>query len=350
MRVSQQTDAADVMNFGGIRSVEVASQDTDEQNQMINRLFRTSSSNSVNSANEFVINQEWKLIKRIGSGSFGEIFLSLNKKTKVEAAAKLEIIKFGNPSQLKLEYDLLKRLNNAAGITKIYWFGKDGVQNLYTVLIMELLGPSLEDLHIYCGLKFTLKTVTLLADQMIKRLESVHRCGLIHRDMKPDNFAMGIGQNVNTVYLIDFGLSKHYVDPTTNEHIPFKDFKHLTGTARYCSINAHAGIEQSRRDDMESLGYVLIYLLKGSLPWQGLQAESKREKFRKIHKTKSAIMPEVLCEGLPGEFLKYITYCRNLSFEEEPKYRYLRSLFWKIMDRNGYKYDVQYDWFAPNSE
>ncbi|KAL5107541.1 Casein kinase I isoform alpha [Taenia crassiceps] len=309
----------------------------------------TSNDGNSSSHNEFVVNQEWKLIKRIGSGSFGEIFLAVNKKTKVEAAAKLELIRSGLPIQLKTEYDLLKLLNNASGITKLYWFGRDGVQNLYTVLVMELLGPSLEDLHVYCDLKFSLKTVAMLADQMIKRIETVHKCGLVHRDLKPDNFAMGTGQNMNTVYIIDFGLSKFYIDPNTQEHYPFRDFRSLTGTARYCSINAHAGCEQSRRDDLESLGYVLVYLTKGHLPWQGLQAESKREKFRKIYKTKQSVKAEVLCEGLPEEFLKYINYCRSLAYEEEPKYRYLRSLFWKVMDKNGYKYDAQYDWIAPAS-
>lgn len=300
-------------------------------------------------ANEFVINNEWKLVKRLGGGSFGELFLAVNKKTRTEAAAKMEYHRSGAPIQLKTEYELLRILNNNPGITKMYWFGRDGVQNLYTVLIMELLGPSLEDLHVYCDLKFSLKTVTMLADQMIKRIEILHRNCLIHRDIKPDNFAMGTGLNINTVYIIDFGLSKYYMDPKTMEHYPFRDFRNLTGTARYCSIHAHAGCEQSRRDDLESLGYVLVYFLKGALPWQGLQAESKKEKFRKIYKTKQSVKVETLCEGIPEEFAKYLNYCKNLAYEEEPKYRYLRSLFWKIMERNGYKYDLQFDWISPAS-
>ncbi|VDD74496.1 unnamed protein product [Mesocestoides corti] len=310
-----------------------------------------SSSNDGNLSfpNEFIVNHEWKLLKRIGAGSFGELFLAVNKRTRMEAAAKLEYHRSGAPVQLKTEYELLRILNNAPGITKLYWYGRDGVQNLYTVLIMELLGPSLEDLHVYCDLKFSLKTVSMLADQMIKRIETLHKNCLIHRDIKPDNFAMGTAHNLNTVYIIDFGLSKFYRDPKTKEHYPFRDFRNLTGTARYCSINAHAGCEQSRRDDLESLGYVLIYFLKGHLPWQGLQADSKKEKFRKIYKTKQSVKVEALCEGLPEEFVKYLTYCKNLSYEEEPKYRYLRSLFWKIMDKNGYRYDVQYDWIAPAS-
>uniref|UniRef100_A0A5K3EW18 Protein kinase domain-containing protein n=1 Tax=Mesocestoides corti TaxID=53468 RepID=A0A5K3EW18_MESCO len=256
-----------------------------------------SSSNDGNLSfpNEFIVNHEWKLLKRIGAGSFGELFLAVNKRTRMEAAAKLEYHRSGAPVQLKTEYELLR-------------------------------------IH-----------------QMIKRIETLHKNCLIHRDIKPDNFAMGTAHNLNTVYIIDFGLSKFYRDPKTKEHYPFRDFRNLTGTARYCSINAHAGCEQSRRDDLESLGYVLIYFLKGHLPWQGLQADSKKEKFRKIYKTKQSVKVEALCEGLPEEFVKYLTYCKNLSYEEEPKYRYLRSLFWKIMDKNGYRYDVQYDWIAPAS-
>ncbi|VDP70580.1 unnamed protein product [Echinostoma caproni] len=299
---------------------------------------------SYDSSSEFVINKEWKLIKRIGAGSFGEIFLATHRRTNEEAAVKLEVYKSGVPVQLQTEFHLLRTLSNNPGITKIYWFGRDGVQNLYTALVMEYLGPSLEDLHVYCDCKFSLKTVAMLADQMLKRIETLHRHCLIHRDIKPDNFVMGVGPNFNTVYVIDFGLSKYYMDPKTKEHCAFRDFRNLTGTARYCSINAHAGYEQSRRDDLESLGYVFLYFIRGSLPWQGLQADSKREKFRKIYKTKLSMRTETLCQGLPEEFAKYLNYCRNLAFEEEPKYKYLRGLFWRIMERKSFKYDCQFDW------
>ncbi|KAF5396292.1 hypothetical protein EG68_06539 [Paragonimus skrjabini miyazakii] len=303
-----------------------------------------SNDGSIDSSAEFLVNREWRLIKRIGAGSFGEIFLAVHRKTNEQAAVKLEVYKSGVPVQLQTEFHLLRALNNNPGITKIYWFGRDGVQNLYTALVMEYLGPSLEDLHVYCECKFSLKTVAMLADQMLKRIEILHRNFLIHRDIKPDNFVMGVGQNFNTVYVIDFGLSKYYMDPKTKEHCAFRDFRNLTGTARYCSINAHAGYEQSRRDDLESLGYVFLYFIRGSLPWQGLQADSKREKFRKIYKTKLSMRTETLCQGLPEEFAKYLNYCRNLAFEEEPKYKYLRSLFWRIMEKKSYKYDCQFDW------
>jgi casein kinase 1 len=166
--------------------------------------------------------------------------------------------------QLEYESKLYRVLQGGTGIPEVTWFGTEGD---YRALVMELLGHSLEDLFQYCGRKLTLKTVCMIADQMISRLEYMHNNNFIHRDMKPDNFLMGVKGKANTVYMIDFGLSKRYRDPKTGQHIPYRDGKSLTGTARYASVNTHIGIEQSRRDDLESVGYILLYLLKGSLPW-----------------------------------------------------------------------------------
>lgn len=172
-----------------------------------------------------------------------------------------------------------------------------------------------------------MKTVLMLADQMIGRIEFVHNKNFIHRDIKPDNFLMGIGRHCNKLFLIDFGLAKKYRDNRTRAHIPYREDKNLTGTARYASINAHLGIEQSRRDDMESLGYVLMYFNRGSLPWQGLKAATKKQKYEKISEKKMSTPVEVLCKGFPAEFAMYLNYCRGLRFEEAPDYMYLRQLF-----------------------
>lgn len=191
---------------------------------------------------------------------------------------KLESQKARHP-QLLYESKLYKILQGGVGIPHIRWYGQE---KDYNVLVMDLLGPSLEDLFNFCSRRFTMKTVLMLADQMISRIEYVHTKNFIHRDIKPDNFLMGIGRHCNKLFLIDFGLAKKYRDNRTRQHIPYREDKNLTGTARYASINAHLGIEQSRRDDMESLGYVLMYFNRTSLPWQGLKAATKKQKYEKI--------------------------------------------------------------------
>jgi serine/threonine protein kinase len=166
----------------------------------------------------------------------------------------------------------------------------------------------------------------------------------MHRDVKPDNFLIGVGENETTIYVIDFGLAKHYCNPKDGTHIPHKDKKSLTGTARYASLNTHNGIEQSRRDDLECLGYVMIYFMKGSLPWQGLQAKDRKEKYEKIKAKKAGIPIEKLCEGIPDEFTTYIKYCRSLKFEEAPNYAYVRKLFEDLFNTEKYSLDYQFDW------
>ncbi|KAL6057817.1 hypothetical protein STEG23_034020 [Scotinomys teguina] len=213
-----------------------------------------------------------------------------------EVAIKLECVKTKHP-QLHIESKIYKMMQGGVGIPTIRWCGAEGD---YNVMVMELLGPSLEDLFNFCSRKFSLKTVLLLADQMISRIEYIHSKNFIHRDVKPDNFLMGLGKKGNLVYIIDFGLAKKYRDARTHQHIPYRENKNLTGTARYASINTHLGIEQSRRDDLESLGYVLMYFNLGSLPWQGLKAATKRQKYERISEKKMSTPIEVLCKGYPS--------------------------------------------------
>lgn len=240
-----------------------------------------------------------------------------------EVAIKMENAHAKHP-QLLYEYKLYRVLSGGIGIPRIRYYG---TEKNYNTLVMDLLGPSLEDLFNFCSRHFTIKTVLMLVDQMIGRLEFIHIKCFIHRDIKPDNFLMGIGRHCNKLFLIDFGLAKKFRDPRSRQHIGYREDKNLTGTARYASINAHLGIEQSRRDDMESLGYVMMYFNRGILPWQGMKANNKKVKYEKISEKKMSTPIEVLCKGFPAEFSMYLNYCRSLRFEEQPDYMYLRQLF-----------------------
>jgi serine/threonine protein kinase len=235
----------------------------------------------------------------LGKGSFGEIYIAQDTMMRSYVAIKLESQKNKNP-QLKIEKNILDMMSDSEGFPKVFDYGSHDDSNY---MVMELLGPTLADLFEYCGNKFTIQTILLLAIQMIQRIQDLHNKNYIHRDIKPENFLIGIEDNSNTVYLIDFGLSKKYKDSKTMEHIGYKETRQLTGTARYASINNHLGVEQSRRDDLEAIGYVLLYFLKKRLPWQGVEGSSQNAKYKKILERKLSIPIELLCKDLPCKFI-----------------------------------------------
>ncbi|KAI5968102.1 hhp1 [Candida margitis] len=286
------------------------------------------------------VGKKYRIGRKIGSGSFGDIYLGTNIISGEEVAIKLENTKAKHP-QLEYEAKVYKALSGGVGIPFVRWYGTECD---YNAMVIDLLGPSLEDLFNYCNRKFTYKTVLLLADQLICRIEYIHARCFIHRDIKPDNFLMGIGRRGSQVNVIDFGLAKKYRDPRTHLHIPYRENKNLTGTARYASVNTHLGIEQSRRDDLESLGYVLIYFCRGSLPWQGLKAATKRQKYDRIMEKKMTTPNNILCKGLPSEFLDYMNYIKTLRFDDKPDYAYLRKLFRDLFKKENYRYDYVFDW------
>ena len=221
------------------------------------------------------------------------------------------------------------------------WFGTEGEFN---VMVIDLAGPSLEDLFNYCGRRFTLKTVLMLADQFLHRIEFVHSKYFLHRDIKPENYVMGLGQRAHHVYMVDFGLAKRYWDIKQKRHQPYREGKPVTGTARYCSVNTHLGIEQSRRDDLESIGYVLLYFLKGSLPWQGIRNIDAQQKTTLIGEKKLSTSIEYLCRDEAPAFQRYMKYCRGLKFDDAPDYAKLRGWFSELMEKEGLKKDWIMDW------
>ena len=288
---------------------------------------------------EIRVGGRYRLGKKIGTGAFGEIFEGTDIFDNSSVAIKLEHNSVKYP-QLLFEAKLLKSIPST-GIPVMHWFGIAGE---YNAMVMDLLGQNLEDLYNYCAKNFSLKTIIMIIIQMIERLKHVHDNHYIHRDIKPENFLIGKENTEKTIYLIDFGLAKRYRDEYTQIHIPLKENRNLTGTARYASCNAHNGLEQSRRDDMESIAYVILYFFRKKLPWQGLKCKDKNEKHAKIKELKMSITPEKLFEGIPKEFADYLTMVKKLGFEDEPAYKSYIQMFNKLFKAKEFEMDYIYDW------
>ena len=278
--------------------------------------------------------------KKIGKGSFGTVYQGINTSNNEKIALKVEKRKKNDPGTLENEALRLVYLQGE-GVPCVYCYGNNLYHNL---LVEELLGKSLEDLFNLFGKPFSLKTVCVLGIEMIKRIQYIHSKYYIHRDIKPDNFMTGRGQNEKKIYIIDFGLAKKYYSASKAQHIKFITGKHLIGTARYCGRNAHRGYEQGRRDDIESIGYVLMYFLLGVLPWQGLKVKKNEDHFEKIAQKKYSTSFEELTAGQPEEFLLYFKHVEKLEFEDQPNYIYLIGLFQKVIDKYCTDCFYDYDW------
>lgn len=299
------------------------------------------------SSSSNVVGVHYRVGKKIGEGSFGVIFEGTNLLNNQQVAIKFEPRKSDAP-QLRDEYRTYKILVGCPGIPNVYYFGQEGLHN---ILVIDLLGPSLEDLFDHCNRRFSIKTTVMVAKQMLSRVQTIHEKNLIYRDIKPDNFLIGRPgtKAANVIHVVDFGMAKQYRDPKTKQHIPYRERKSLSGTARYMSINTHLGREQSRRDDLEALGHVFMYFLRGGLPWQGLKAATNKQKYEKIGEKKQTTSIKELCDGYPEEFNKYLTYVRNLGFEETPDYDYLRDLLTQALKNAGEVEDGEYDWMKINN-
>eukprot|EP00747_Dinoflagellata_sp_TGD_P078716 gnl/TRDRNA2_/TRDRNA2_160198_c0_seq1.p1 gnl/TRDRNA2_/TRDRNA2_160198_c0~~gnl/TRDRNA2_/TRDRNA2_160198_c0_seq1.p1 ORF type:complete len:402 (-),score=58.40 gnl/TRDRNA2_/TRDRNA2_160198_c0_seq1:139-1224(-) len=296
---------------------------------------------------EVRINGRFRVDKRIGSGSWGVCYSATNVETGETVACKLESLKTKQP-MLASEHKLYTRIEASGGgeaVPTVHWYGVDGEFN---VLVMDLLGKSLMGCFELCKYKFSLKTVCMIAEQMISCIEFVHKNHYVYRDVKPENFVMGLGNKANRVHVIDFGLSKKYRHPETLKHISYAENKRMCGTVKYVSVRTQKGAEQGRRDDLESIGYVLVYFLKGTLPWSNLRMKGKEgdtvTPVDRVLQSKMSTKLHELCKGCPKEMITYLEYCRGLAFEAEPDYEYLRQLWRDVMTREGFEQDGIFDW------
>ena len=285
-----------------------------------------------------VIFGKYKLKKKIGKGSFGYVFKGLNIQDNSEVAIKVER-KDVKSHLLEVESNFLSILKGY-GIPEIKSYGYSGK---FYILVEELLGDHLDEIR--KGRNLTIKDISMLAIQILDRIEFVHSKNIIHRDIKPENFLLGYN-NSPIIYIIDFGISRKYRSSRTGKHIKFSLTGKLFGTVRYVSFNASRGVQQSRRDDLESIGYMLLYIMKGKLPWQGINMRDhdRKKKYLQMLYLKKNITPEMLCKGLPQEFTEYVKYCKNLAFEQDPDYEYLRNLFRNILKKIHEKNDLNFSW------
>ena len=301
---------------------------------------------------------------QIGSGSFGEVLYGKHKYKPLEVAVKI-INSETSMDTIKREINYSKQLQNITGFPIIYY---TGVHDNKNIIVESLLGPSLDKLFKYCERIFPLKTVCLIGKEMVKRLESMHEKGLLHRDLKPNNLTWGnynssynnlskiesenninYKLDINTIYLIDFGLScSFYEHGLTTKHYKLKNGLNFVGTLRYAALNSHKGIRQGRRDDLESMLYILIYFLKGKLPWQDVKAKQREERHKLIFEKKSKTTVESLCQDLPTEFAELLKYVKSLQFDEKPLYckfyAYFHNLISKINNENIQENNFSYIW------
>ncbi|RFU74445.1 casein kinase i isoform delta [Trichoderma arundinaceum] len=292
-----------------------------------------------------IIKDRWRLDGIIGQGGFGSVYIATDLKTNEIVAAKLQRLPANpSPSQiddLEHESNCYALFSNRPGVATLH---DNGRTDDFEFMVCELLGASLQSLFYHCERKFSLKTTLMLADQLIQRLEVFHSRNLLHRDVKPDNFAMGFGkENGKTVYILDFGLVGDFVHDEGCATAPSYAF---CGSYYWASIATHLDRSQSPKDDLESLAYMLIYFARGSLPWQGAadDNEATNRMSDRITRLKLSLPIDLICKDLPSEFGRHLKYVRSLKYNDKPNYMKLREMYQRLMKRLGHEYDGVYDW------
>ncbi|KAI1787528.1 kinase-like protein [Ganoderma leucocontextum] len=299
----------------------------------------------------FTVCGVYQVTHYIGGGAGGDVARAFNMLTGDEVAVKMESLHVEHdtkhPPVLAYEAAIYKLLGRPTiGFPSLHWAGKDSGNY---ILILEKLGPNLASLFKFCRHKFSPRTVCMLAQQMLARIEYVHSRGLLVVDVKPQNFAIGMGDNAHVVYLFDFGHSKLFLDPATGEHRPYTANHSATGTVVYASIAAHRHYELCRRDDIEALFYVLVEFCCGELPWQGIYAPSYKAKLERTRDMKAgSVFRDFIAARCPPEFQAYYSYYTNLMFTQEPNYAYLKGLFADRMKAEGWDSDAKFDWMDPS--
>ena len=292
-----------------------------------------------------VIFKKYRPLKIIGNGAFSKIYSTIRLKDKSVFAMKTEKI---SPSRKMLETEAyFLFMLQGFGIPKIITFGH--TKN-YNILIETLLDKTLHDIFIKTRKSCCIKNLCLIAIQLIERLEYIHSKNIIYCDVKPENFMIGI-KDPNVIYIVDFGLCKKYRSSKTGKHMLPRTTKKLYGTLKYCSVNALRGKEQSRRDDLISLGYVLIFLYKRDLPWISNYEKLNERTYFELVMTKSTNAGGALFKNIPEELADYVKYCEKLKFEEDPNYNYMKGFFLKIL--NSYNYNINkinFSWIDPNDK
>ena len=290
--------------------------------------------------------KKYKPFYQKAHGSFSFIYEGINIETNEHVAIKLEP-RNAQSENLLLQNEIfyLYKLRHCPGIVKIITTGRTKKDN---ILIEPLLGGTLYSLYLDQNKNFTLKDICLISLQCISRLESVHNKGIIHCDIKPENFCVGL-RDKRIIYLIDFGISKKYRSDRTKKHIQFNITKTMCGTARYASMNALSGLQLSRRDDLESLSYMILYFLTKKLPWQGITAKSLATRYKKIYEKKSELEKWDKFLSLPIQIQNFIKYCRNLGFSEDPNYKLMKNFFYDLMKQNEFVDDKNFSWIDDKS-